>query len=56
MVPGRGTEEVKTNDVTGRVDKKHYGIAVEMGRPSVAAMLSRRRKNDHGLGKTSCCS
>ena len=36
-VPGRGTEEVKTNDVTGRVDKDHYGIAIEMGRPSIAA-------------------
>ncbi len=35
-VPGRGTEEVKTNDVTGRVDKKHYGIAIEMGRPGVS--------------------
>lgn len=35
-VPGRGTEEVKTNDVTGRVDKNHYGIAIEMGRPGVS--------------------
>lgn len=35
-VPGRGTEEVKTNDVTARVDKQHYGIAIEMGRPGVS--------------------
>jgi Fe-S-cluster-containing hydrogenase component 2 len=35
-VPGRGTEEVKTNDVTGRVNSKQYGIAIEMGRPTVA--------------------
>lgn len=32
-VPGRGTEEVKTNDVTGRVKKGEVGIAIEMGRP-----------------------
>lgn len=34
-VPGRGTEEVKTNDVTGRVKKHEYGIAIEMGRPTL---------------------
>lgn len=32
-VPGRGTEEVKTNDVTGRVCRGEIGIAVELGRP-----------------------
>lgn len=32
-VPGRGTEEVKTNDVTGRVKKNEVGIAIEVGRP-----------------------
>jgi len=32
-VPGRGTEEVKTNDVTGRVCRGEIGIAIEMGRP-----------------------
>ena len=36
-VPGRGTEEVKTNDVTGRVKKNEYGIAIEVGRPSISA-------------------
>jgi NAD-dependent dihydropyrimidine dehydrogenase PreA subunit len=35
-VPGRGTEEIKTNDVTGRVGRNQYGIGIEMGRPSVA--------------------
>ena len=34
-VPGRGTEEVKTNDVTGRVCRGEVGIAIEMGRPCV---------------------
>ena len=32
-VSGRGTEEMKTNDVTGRFKKGYVGIAVEMGRP-----------------------
>ncbi|BCV24855.1 DUF362 domain-containing protein [Gelria sp. Kuro-4] len=36
-VPGRGTEEVKTNDVTGRVKKGQFGIAIEMGRPCLGA-------------------
>ncbi len=38
-VPGRGTEEVKTNDVTGRVKPGHLGICIELGRPGVAAHL-----------------
>ncbi|BCV24815.1 DUF362 domain-containing protein [Gelria sp. Kuro-4] len=36
-VPGRGTEEVKTNDVTGRVRRGQVGIAIEMGRPVLGA-------------------
>lgn len=36
-VPGRGTEEVKTNDVTGRVCKNQFGIGIEMGRPCLSA-------------------
>lgn len=32
-VPGRGTEEVKTNDVTGRVKPGELGICIELGRP-----------------------
>lgn len=32
-VPGRGTEEVKTNDVTGRVCRGEVGIGIEVGRP-----------------------
>jgi ferredoxin len=34
-VPGRGTEEVKTNDVTGRIKRGEAGICVELGRPGV---------------------
>lgn len=32
-VPGRGTEEMKTNDVTGRFKRGYTGIAAELGRP-----------------------
>jgi NAD-dependent dihydropyrimidine dehydrogenase PreA subunit len=38
-VPGRGTEEMKTNEVTGRFKRGAYGMAVEVGRPGVAARL-----------------
>jgi ferredoxin len=35
-IPGRGTEEMKTNDVTGRYQRGHLGLAVELGRPGVS--------------------
>ncbi len=38
-VPGRGTEEMKTNDVTGRFGPGHVGMAVELGRPGTGARL-----------------
>jgi Pyruvate/2-oxoacid:ferredoxin oxidoreductase delta subunit len=34
-IGGRGTEEMKTNDVTGRFRLGIAGVAVEMGRPGV---------------------
>jgi NAD-dependent dihydropyrimidine dehydrogenase PreA subunit len=34
-VPGRGTEEAKTNDVTGQFRRGFVGITAEMGRPGV---------------------
>jgi ferredoxin len=34
-VEGRGTEEVKTNDVTGRVAAGEVGFTIELGRPGV---------------------
>jgi hypothetical protein len=36
-IPGRGTEEMKTNDVTGRFKRGEAGMAVEMGRPGIGA-------------------
>lgn len=36
-VLGRGTEEVKTNDVTDRVREGEVGFTVELGRPGIGA-------------------
>lgn len=36
-IPGRGTEEMKTNDVTGRFKRGEVGVAIEMGRPGIGA-------------------
>jgi NAD-dependent dihydropyrimidine dehydrogenase PreA subunit len=38
-VPGRGTEEMKTNEVTGRFKRGSWGMAVEVGRPGVGSRL-----------------
>ncbi|MDP3040760.1 MAG: 4Fe-4S binding protein [Deltaproteobacteria bacterium] len=39
-IGGRGTEEMKTNDVTGRFQAGFAGIGLEFGRPSVATRFS----------------
>ncbi len=36
-VEGRGTEEIKTNDVTGRLRFGEAGIVIELGRPGTGA-------------------
>jgi ferredoxin len=36
-VSGRGTEEIKTNDVTGRLREGDAGVVVELGRPGIGA-------------------
>jgi NAD-dependent dihydropyrimidine dehydrogenase PreA subunit len=38
-IPGRGTEEMKTNEVTGRFKLGDVGIAIEVGRPITGARL-----------------
>lgn len=43
-VPGRGTEESKTNDVTGRTKIGQVGIAIDMGRPGVGLRLADAEK------------
>ena len=39
-VGGRGTEEIKTNDVTGRLREGDAGIVIELGRPGIGAHFS----------------
>ncbi len=39
-VPGRGTEEMKTNDVTNNFTYGEVGWSVEMGRPGVSTSFS----------------
>jgi ferredoxin len=36
---GRGTEEIKSNDVTGRLRRGDAGLVVEMGRPGIGAFM-----------------
>jgi len=38
-IPGRGTEEMKTNDVTGRFKDGWVGFGVELGRPGVGTFF-----------------
>ena len=38
-VTGRGTEEVKTNDVSGRYRKGEVGLSIDMGRPGMGVYL-----------------
>ena len=38
-VTGRGTEEVKTNDVSGRFRKGEVGLSIDMGRPGMGVYL-----------------
>ncbi|MGI6129795.1 MAG: DUF362 domain-containing protein [bacterium] len=40
LLPGRGTEEVKTNDVTARIKRGQVGIAMEMGRPVLGTKMT----------------
>ena len=37
---GRGTQEMKTNDVTGRFKRGEYGLGIEFGRPGIGSRIS----------------
>lgn len=50
-VPGRGTEEVKTNDVTGRVCRGELGICLELGRPIAGTTASDLERVTRRLAK-----
>ena len=50
-IPGRGTEEMKTNDVTGRYRHGYLGIAAEMGRPGIGTSFIDIQKVSRALAK-----
>jgi|MudIll2142460700_1097286.scaffolds.fasta_scaffold123585_1 NAD-dependent dihydropyrimidine dehydrogenase PreA subunit len=50
-IGGRGTEEIKTNDVTDRLKPGYAGVAVEMGRPGVGSTLRDLEKVSMALAK-----
>jgi NAD-dependent dihydropyrimidine dehydrogenase PreA subunit len=50
-IPGRGTEEMKTNDVTHRFRSGEVGIGVEMGRPGIATSFEDVEKVAMALAK-----
>ena len=41
---GRGTEEMKTNDVTGKFRQGQYGMTLEFGRPGVGTRIAEIEK------------
>lgn len=50
-VEGRGTEEVKTNDVSGRVKVGEVGFTIEFGRPGVGARFYEIQKMSQALAR-----
>jgi len=50
---GRGTEEIKSNDVTGRLRKGEAGLVVEMGRPGIGAFFGDIEKVAMALARLS---
>ena len=51
-VEGRGTEEVKTNDVSGRVKVGEVGFTIEFGRPGVGVLVPRHSEDVLGAGQS----
>ncbi len=50
-IQGRGTEESKTNDATGRVGPGQAGIAIEVGRPTLGMGLRDVQKISRALAR-----
>lgn len=50
-VQGRGTEEVKTNDVTGRVRHGEVGLTIELGRPGAGVWFTDIQKMTTALAR-----
>jgi hypothetical protein len=50
-VMGRGTDEIKTNDVTGRLRRGDAGLVIELGRPGTGAYFRDVEKVAMALAK-----
>src|SRR5215831_17114557 len=50
-VEGRGTEEVKTNDISGRVNVGEVGFTIEFGRPGVGVWFRDMQKMCQALAR-----
>ncbi len=50
-MPGRGTEEVKTNDVTDRFRAGEVGVCIEVGRPGIGTSIRDVEKITKALSK-----
>ena len=50
-VQGRGTEEVKTNDVSGRVKRGEVGFTIEFGRPGIGVWFHEIQKMTWALAR-----
>ena len=50
-VEGRGTEEVKTNDISGRVKAGEVGFTIEFGRPGVGVWFHEIQKMTRALAR-----
>jgi NAD-dependent dihydropyrimidine dehydrogenase PreA subunit len=50
-IPGRGTEEVKTNEVTGRIKPGFIGLALEVGRPGTGTRFHEVQKITQALAE-----
>jgi hypothetical protein len=50
-VSGRGTEEVKTNDISGRVQPGEVGFTIEFGRPGVGVRFHEIQRMTQALAR-----
>lgn len=50
-VAGRGTEEIKTNDVTGRIGTGDAGVVIDLGRPGTGVFLHEINKMTSALAQ-----
>jgi len=51
LMAGRGTEEIKTNEITGRIKPGMVAVAIELGRPSVTTNMREVQKITTALAK-----